>query len=65
MNDKGNMYAMAALKARRAEMAGEIKQLTDMLAYRKEQLGHLDATIKNFWTPISRSRQSRLAAPGK
>src|SRR5882672_238320 len=42
---KSNLYALAALKDRRATMAGEIKSLKDKLAYRQEQLGHLDATI--------------------
>lgn len=46
MNDKGNQYAIAALKAKRGELAGEIQRMKSMLAYRKEQLAHLDATLK-------------------
>ena len=46
MNEKGNRYALAALKDKRAETAGEIKRLKDMATYRQEQLAHIDATIR-------------------
>jgi len=45
MHPKANQYALAALKDRRATMAGEIKSLKDKIAYRQDQLAHLDATI--------------------
>jgi hypothetical protein len=45
MTPKANQYALAALKTRRAEMAGEIKSLKDKIIYRQEQLAHLDASI--------------------
>ena len=40
MNEKGNQYAIAALKAKRGEMAGEIQRTKQMLAYRQEQSAH-------------------------
>jgi hypothetical protein len=46
MNEKGNQYAIAALKDRRAAMAGEIKSLKDKLAYRQTELAHIDAAIR-------------------
>jgi hypothetical protein len=46
MKESSNVYAMAALKNRRAELAGEVNRLKDQVAYRLEQLAHLDATIK-------------------
>jgi hypothetical protein len=42
-NEKGNRYAIHALKDRRATMAGEIVQMKEGIAYREEQLTHLDA----------------------
>lgn len=72
MNEKGNQYAIAALKARRAEMSGEIKKLKDMVTYREEQLSHLDATIKIFdpdfpvdTIPPKRPRQVKLFGAGE
>lgn len=46
MNDKGNRYAIAALKDRRATLAGEIVQFKDGIRHREEQLAHLDATLR-------------------
>jgi hypothetical protein len=45
-NEKGNRYAIAALKDRRATMAGEIVQFKQGMADREEQLTHLDATLR-------------------
>jgi hypothetical protein len=44
MNEKGNRYAICALKDRRATMAGEIVQMKEGIRHREEQLIHLDAT---------------------
>jgi hypothetical protein len=46
MNDKGNRYAICALKDRRATMAGEIVQFKQGIRDREEQLAHLDATLR-------------------
>ena len=46
MNDKGNKYAIAALKDRRATMAGEIVRFKQGIRDREEQLSHLDATLR-------------------
>jgi hypothetical protein len=46
MNDKGNRYAICALKDRRATMAGEIVQMKEGIRHREEQLTHLDATLR-------------------
>ena len=46
MNEKGNRSAIAALKDRRATMAGEIVQMKEGIRYREEQLTHLDATLR-------------------
>lgn len=46
MNDKGNKYALAALKDKRATLASEIVQLERQLRHRKESLAHVDATLK-------------------
>jgi hypothetical protein len=56
MNDKGNRYAICALKDRRATMAGEIIQMKEGIRHREEQLTHLDATLRvldptKFWHP--------------
>ena len=48
MNEKGNKYAIAALKDRRATMAGEIVQMKEGIAYREEQPSHLDAVLREF-----------------
>jgi hypothetical protein len=46
MNDKGNQYAIAALKDRRATLAGEIVRFKQGIRDRQEQLSHLDATLR-------------------
>jgi hypothetical protein len=47
-NEKGNRYAIASLKDRRATMAGEIVQMKEGIAYREEQLTHLDAVLREL-----------------
>jgi hypothetical protein len=44
----GNRYAIHALKDRRATMAGEIVQMKEGIAYREEQLSHLDAVLREL-----------------
>ena len=46
MNEKGNQYAIAALKDRRATLAGEIEQFKVGIRGREKQLAHLDATLR-------------------
>jgi hypothetical protein len=46
MTPKSNRYAIAALKDRRATMAGEIEQFKEAIRHREEQLTHLDATLR-------------------
>lgn len=48
MNDIGNKYALAALKDKRASLAGEISQLKKQLSWRQEQIAHVDATLRLF-----------------
>jgi hypothetical protein len=44
--DKTNRYAIAALKDRRATLAGEIVRFKEGIRSREEQLAHLDATLR-------------------
>lgn len=48
MNENGNRYALAALKDKRASIAGEVAQLRNKLAWAESQLKHLDAAIQIF-----------------
>ncbi len=48
MNDTGNRYALAALRDKRATLAGEIAQLDKQAKWKREQLGHVDATLAIF-----------------
>src|SRR5262245_28656379 len=43
---KTNMYAIAALKDRRATLAGEIEQFKQGITDREDMLAHLDATLR-------------------
>jgi hypothetical protein len=45
MNDKGNRYALAALKQQRASLAGEIVDLKNRLSWAETHLRHVDATL--------------------
>ncbi|HEV2653247.1 MAG TPA: hypothetical protein VGU69_18430 [Rhizomicrobium sp.] len=45
MNDLGNKYALAALKDKRATLAGEIADLKKQVAWRIEALSHVDASL--------------------
>ena len=46
MNDKGNRYALAALKDKRATLATEVVQLERQLRHRRDMLVHVDATLR-------------------
>jgi hypothetical protein len=46
VGDKGNKYAIAALKDRRATLAGEIERFKQGIRDREDQLSHLDATLR-------------------
>lgn len=48
MNDTGNKYALAALRDKRATLAGEIAQLEKQAKWKRDQLGHVDATLAIF-----------------
>jgi hypothetical protein len=72
MNEKGNRYAIAALKDRRATMAGEIVQMKEGIRYREEQLSHLDVVLREFdpsyradTLPPKRLRRVKLFGNGK
>ena len=43
---RGDRYALAALRDKRAVLASEIVQLERQLRHRKEALGHVDATLR-------------------
>lgn len=62
--EKGNRYALAALKKQRADMAGEIACLSSKILWLKSQLGHVDATLRLLdpsidlkGLPVSRPRK--------
>lgn len=46
MNQKGNRYALAALKNKRATLASEIIQFERQLKHRRDCLVHVDATLR-------------------
>jgi hypothetical protein len=48
VNDPSNKYALAALRERRAEMAGELASLQKRLRQLRESMVHVDATIRLF-----------------
>ena len=71
-NEKGNRYAIHALKDRRATMAGEIVQMKEGIAYREEQLTHLDAALRELdpsyradTVPPKRLRRVKLFGNGE
>ena len=45
---KGNQYAIAALKHRRAKLMGEVKSLLDQMEWKKRQLEHVDGALELF-----------------
>ena len=72
MNDKGNKYAIAALKDRRATLAGEIQRFKQGIRDREDQLSHLDATLRILdpeyradTIPPKRLRQVKLFGGGE
>jgi hypothetical protein len=48
VNELSNKYALAALRERRAEMAGEIASLQKRLRQLQENMVHVDATLRLF-----------------
>ena len=48
MEKKSNLYALAALRERRAEIAGEITLAERKLRHLRETLVHVDGTIRLF-----------------
>jgi len=48
MNDISNKYALAALKKRRAEIAGEMTALRSRLRYLRGMIEHVDNAIRLF-----------------
>ncbi len=72
MNEKGNQYAIAALKDRRATLAGEVEAMKEGIRYRLEQLAHLDASLRlldpayrSDTIPPKRLRQVKLFGGGE
>jgi hypothetical protein len=45
-NEKGNRYALAALKKQRALLAGEIHAAKQSLKWKQSQLEHVDCTLR-------------------
>lgn len=45
MNEKGNRYAISALRDKRATIASEIKALEKSVRHKREQLVHVDAFL--------------------
>lgn len=45
-SEKGNKYALAALKDQRARLAGEIVTFQKRLAWAQEQIRHVDASLQ-------------------
>jgi hypothetical protein len=48
MKETTHQYALAVLKERRAEVAGEITQLESQLRHLRDSLVHLDGTLRLF-----------------
>jgi hypothetical protein len=48
MDDVSNKYALAALKERRAAIAGEISSLQSRLRHLREMIEHVDGTLRLF-----------------
>lgn len=48
MDDVSNKYALAALKERRAAIAGEITSLESRLRYLRQMVEHVDGTLRLF-----------------
>lgn len=46
MSERGNAYALSALKKKRAAIASEIIQLERQVRHRKDMLAHVDATLR-------------------
>jgi hypothetical protein len=46
VNERSNKCAIAPLKGRRAEVAGDAVRLKELVANRVKLLAHIDATIK-------------------
>jgi hypothetical protein len=72
MTPKSNQYAIAALKDRRATLAGEVVQFKEGIRYREEQLSHLDAVLRTLdpgyrsdTIPPKRLRQVKLFGNGE
>lgn len=68
-----NKHALAALKERRAAIAGEIGTLESRLRYLHRLLGHVDGSLKMFWPsfdpdsipPKRRFRRVHIFRPGE
>ncbi len=48
MNALSNQYALHAIRERRAELAGEVRDLESRLRHLRESLAHVDATLRMF-----------------
>ena len=48
MEEKSNQYALAALKDKRATLGDEVVDLKRQLAWRVQQLDHVDARVTIF-----------------
>lgn len=64
MTDLGNRYALSALRAKRAEIAGEIVALKRKLDWAEKSLRHLDASL-NILDPTGDPTQIPAKRPQK
>ena len=48
MENSSNKYALAAIRERRAELAGDIAQLESRLRHLRDNLVHVDGTLRLF-----------------
>lgn len=48
MNELGNKYALAALRERRAELAGQLTETERRLRYLQDAIVHVDGTLRLF-----------------
>jgi hypothetical protein len=46
MTERGNMYALAALKSKRASLASDIVETERKLRHLRDSLVHVDATLR-------------------
>ena len=64
-NELGNRYALHALRDKRATLAGEIADLKKQLAWRVQQLDHVDACLTIFEPGFDPQKRVKLFRQGE